>query len=691
MLRIPMSDSETTYWVRWPALDPAELPVLSNRPPLDHHGGLEPTDRSWKEALVRDSLNGSLELPGTTSELSSREVRSRIDRVTHRLYHLSRLLQTRFDNPNHGNLASPFLETLYILLTWRSRIEMAQDVLHSLVKEFSSPGEILRPSNFRRLKDIVSVAGFSKKRPRMIVTLIQRFMATFDGDPARAMQSWEDEDVIQFLTSIDGIGYKSALCVLAYSLERNRFPADAHVRRILRRTGVLDELYAPDESIGHRKFQVEVEKFVPPSIRRVLHACLVSLGREHCTAETPSCEVCPAGRVCDVAREREVLAAEGRPFCHVDLFCGAGGFSTGFVGAGFRTVFAADHDADAVRTFELNHPTVPRNAVRCVDLETNSSLSLLNSSDSSSGPGASEEIHVITAGIPCQGFSKAGYRARPNSEYSVEDDPRNQLFHVLLDWTDVMRPWYVVIENVPEMKNAGAGKTRILEMIRRGFSDLDYSTSWEILECSDFGIPQVRRRIIVIASRSDVDPVQVSDVDRYHADETDTLEAIGDLPPVEADSGRWYRSVSRDKVTGHVARYNNPDDLKIFDAIRPGEHYRDFVERRRDILEDRATNSDRAVYSTESFGDKYHKLEPHRPSRTIVAHLSRDGNGYIHPEQVRSITPREAARLQGFPDRFVFCGSRSSQFVQIGNAVPPLLARRIAQLIKSHLERPNRE
>lgn len=632
-------------------------------------------------------MSGGKQLPDGPDNPESGLVRGRIDRVTHRIYHLARLLQTRFDNPNHGNYSSPLLESLFILLTWRSKIETAHKVLADMVQTFAAPPQACDDSNFPTLQEIVSVAGFSEKRPRMVADLLQHFVGTFEGDPAMEMEQWNDDQVIDFLTSLDGIGYKSALCVLAYSLERDRFPADAHVRRILQRTAILNELYSPEEDIGHRKFQAEVEEFIPPSVRRVLHAGLVALGREHCRARSPNCQTCPALQLCHSGRRAEALGAEGRPFTHVDLFCGAGGFGSGFTDAGFRTVLAADHDADATRTFELNHPSVPRDNVREVDLETVSPRSLLEDADVETYDGDFEEIEVLTAGIPCQGFSKAGYRARPGSEYSVEGDPRNQLFHVLLDWTEELQPSYVAIENVPEMKNAGDDNNGILNRIEAGFADLGYEISWDIVDCSNLGVPQVRRRIIIIASRSDRDAVSVSDLERYHDEGSNTLlPAIGDLPSVEADSGQWYQDVGGAVVTGHVARYNNKEDLRIFRAIHPGEHYRDFMERRSDVIEDRRENSKRAVYSTDSFGDKYHKLEPDQPSRTIVAHLNRDGNGYIHPEQTRSITVREAARLQGFPDHFVFCGSRSSQFIQIGNAVPPLLAKRIAQLLRNRLE-----
>ena len=169
-------------------------------------------------------------------------------------------------------------------------------------------------------------------------------------------------------------------------------------------------------------------------------------------------------------------------------------------------------------------------------------------------------------------------------------------------------------------------------------------------------------------------------------------DAIGDLPPLEAGQGQWVghagptpASPSRLELpdspirhpqgllTSHVSRYNNDTDLERYAELEPGENYLDLLKRRSDLQN----------YSTGSFHDKYYRLRADQPSKTIVAHLRKDGNSYVHPTQVRSLSVREAARLQSFPDSYIFTGSRGDQFQQIGNAVPPRLGKAIAgQLLR---------
>jgi DNA (cytosine-5)-methyltransferase 1 len=177
-------------------------------------------------------------------------------------------------------------------------------------------------------------------------------------------------------------------------------------------------------------------------------------------------------------------------------------------------------------------------------------------------------------------------------------------------------------------------------------------------------------------------------------------QAVFDLPPLAADSGevvaRWPGGDVRDRrsrrfltkfgiLTGrgllfnHRARYQNKSDLELYATLRPGEDSVHAIERhgRPDLMK----------YRRDVFDDKYARLRPDRPSKTIVSHLARDGNGYVHPSQVRSITVREATRLQSFDDGYVFCGSPSDQWIQVGNAVPPLLGEAIARALLNALRR----
>ena len=663
-----------------------QIAWLRNRAPFDRSEGIEHGDRRWKAQLTRLLKKGSLELPKGTEE-NPKRIREAVNAVAERTYYMARIAQTYFENPNLGNYKDPFVEALFILLTWRSRIDDAKELLGDILSEFRGPAELLEDQARDKLDEIVKRAGFSKKRPEMIIQLVRRFTERFPNGDAGSMADWDDEEVIEFLTSIPGIGMKSALCVLMYSLGRERFPIDAHIRRVLRRTALLSELYLEHEEKEHRVFQAEVEQYIAPSTRFALHTGLISVGKAFCLPKRPRCYACPVRRICSYHRKREVASSENRRFTHIDLFCGAGGFSTGFAREGYRTLLAVDSYCSACESFRLNHPDVPEGNVIHADLAENSPSQIREGLESWRDSVVTGRVDVITAGIPCQGFSKAGYRSRPDLDYDPMEDPRNQLYSVVLQWAKYLQPRYVVIENVPDMRSAGKDESKILELVCDAFRTAGYVVDFETVNAAEYGVPQIRRRLILIASDPSVPPVTIGDLDDYVEDTVTLSSAIGDLPPLEAGKGRWYQLTRKGVITGHVARYTNREDLKIFRALRPGEGYIEFVKRRADIIENRRLHSTRAVYSTKSFSDKYHKLEPDRPSRTIVAHLQRDGNGYIHPEQARSLTPREALRIQGFDDDSVICGSRGSQFIQIGNAIPPGLARIIGRVLAKRLER----
>ncbi len=673
-------------WSRWPEFRPARIPSLSDRPAYDTSVGLEEKDRPWKRKLVYRIIRGDLIHPNREQPASG-EARAAIDEVAYRAYHVARILQHAFNNTNHGNYADPFVESLFILLTWRSRITDAHSILRRFHREFTGPTEMLDARGRKRTKRIVERIGFTGKRPEMIADLIRRFVSRFEDGNVQLMKDWTDEEVINFLTGIPGIGHKSSLCVLMYSLGRDRFPIDAHVRRVLRRTGLIRELYEEHGQKEHRQYQIEAEPFVPPSVRKTLHAGLLAVGQQFCRPRRPRCGDCPLSNVCRHRRKELARISEGRRLTHIEMFAGAGGLGIGFEQEGFRTVLAADKDRNAARTYRINRPAIPESSIFTIDLAEVGLAEIRERLGERSRQLNRGEVQVITAGIPCQGFSKAGYRSRPDKGYSVQTDPRNLLFRIVISWTNELRPSYVVIENVPDMRSAGEGEGNILKSITGGFEDIGYAVSIGTVNAVDFGVSQIRRRLIFIASHPEVTAANVEELANFHKATKHLLEAIGDLSELPTRAGKWYSQINGRIVTGHRARYNNPDDLKIFEAIRPGERYLDFVSRRRDIIEERRQRSARAVYSTASFADKYYKLEPSKPSRTIVAHLSRDGNGYIHPEQTRSITPREAARIQGFDDNFVFAGSQTAQFIQIGNAVPPPVARAIARMLAGKLVR----
>jgi DNA (cytosine-5)-methyltransferase 1 len=224
------------------------------------------------------------------------------------------------------------------------------------------------------------------------------------------------------------------------------------------------------------------------------------------------------------------------------------------------------------------------------------------------------------------------------------------------------------------------------------------------LNATAAGVPQERIRYFLVASSTDRLPhspeEEYQDTLRKSFDvdalpPNTVMEAIFDLPPRSASSGavvdirepadpgsdqRFRRYLAKFRLLGpgrllfnHAARYNNDRDLELYALLRPGE---DSVH----ALEKHGKRGKALMrYRADVFDDKYARLRPDRPSKTIVSHLAKDGNGYIHPTQVRSITVREAARFQSFPDEYVFCGAPTDQWIQVGNAVPPVLAEAVAR------------
>ncbi|MDA8993158.1 DNA cytosine methyltransferase [Flavobacteriaceae bacterium] len=338
------------------------------------------------------------------------------------------------------------------------------------------------------------------------------------------------------------------------------------------------------------------------------------------------------------------------------------------------------------------------------------------------------DVDLIVGGPPCQGFSNAGRGGKSSSQQLFQtyiDDPRNQLFKYFLDFVEYYSPKAVIIENVKGLATSKNYRQLIqasLENTGKGYHVIS-----TILNAENYGIPQSRERIFFIGIRKDLKDSELFSfylptlLIKSHERKKLTLkEGIYDLPNILSnpkpsnlkpeneipigDKGSFGENVSKlpyeklvtkkneyvdrinsfrgqiiqpKKLYNHKARYNNDLDLKIYSLLEPGVSLSD-------IRNQEASELNK--YSTKSFGDKYYKLNPDKPSRTIVAHLQMDNNGYVHYGEIpRGITPREAARIQSFPDWYEFKGPFTKQFKQIGNAVPPLLAKELYLVIKEYL------
>lgn len=317
-------------------------------------------------------------------------------------------------------------------------------------------------------------------------------------------------------------------------------------------------------------------------------------------------------------------------FTFIDLFSGAGGLALGFEQAGFKSVWAVEIDSDAADTYELNfgHPVFKG------PIEKVESLPV--------------RADIIIGGPPCQGFSPLG-KMSPRDEHAE----MNQLWRQYLRIVDMCEPMAFVVENVPEFLRSAEGARLIALGEERG-----YSVTHDVLDASKYGVPQKRRRGIIIATRKG--RPQLPSPNGTWATVRD---AIGDLPlqPTEHD---W-----------HIGRNPRPESLLRYRLVPPGGNRFDLTR----TEEGRALAPrcwiEKATGSTDVFG----RLEWDKPALTIRTEFFKPEKGrYLHPQADRPITHREAMRLQTFPDSFQWVGSRISVARQVGNAVPPELARHIA-------------
>ena len=344
----------------------------------------------------------------------------------------------------------------------------------------------------------------------------------------------------------------------------------------------------------------------------------------------------------------------------LDLFCGCGGLSYGFHLAGYNIVGGIDIDKDAVNTFNKNF----ENAIGiCKDISKIEVKEVMKQLKS--------DIDIIIGGPPCQGFSNA------NRYQNEEDDPRNRLFFEFVKFVKYLNPMFVVIENVRGIvtRNNGYAKKRIYEI----FEDLGYHVNHEILDASEFGVPQKRLRNFFIISKK-----EVFDFNRLTRtkDKVTVKDAIGELYEFEKEPGLEKYIIKSKPITKYRKYLRSEDNVILNHDIR---YPADIVQERikhvpqggnwRDVPQHLFPNKRNNRHSS-----AYKRLKEDDTSVTIDTGNAH--SNYFHPIYNRIPTVREAARIQSFKDEFVFYGSRTSQYRQVGNAVPPLLAKSIAESLK---------
>ncbi|SEH68864.1 DNA (cytosine-5)-methyltransferase 1 [Halopenitus malekzadehii] len=317
----------------------------------------------------------------------------------------------------------------------------------------------------------------------------------------------------------------------------------------------------------------------------------------------------------------------------LDLFCGGGGLSEGFLQAGYDVVAGVDVSEDFLATYEHNHEDA---------LAIRTDLASVEPADFfATHPIDPDAIDVVIGGPPCKGFSIAGHRD--------PDDERNSLVGSFIDYVEYVQPAVFVMENVPGITSMEDGDT--LRSILAGFADAGYEkTHYETLNAADYGVPQTRRRVIFVGRRDGERPTFP---DRTHGP-AEQATLTGDRRPP-------YVTVA-DAILDR--------DLEDLPNTDTTDHSADIVDRIADV------EPGDSLY--ESYGDSWRRLEPDEPAFTIKENHNAP---FIHPEEDRVGTVRECAVLQSFPDDYVFKGAKSTQLKVVGNAVPPGLANAIAEAI----------
>ena len=404
-----------------------------------------------------------------------------------------------------------------------------------------------------------------------------------------------------------------------------------------------------------------------------------------------------------------------KAFNFIDLFAGCGGLSEGFYKQGYNALAHVEIDHFACETLKTRmcHYGYQNADTAVLEADITSKDIVKRISDVV----GDNTVDIIIGGPPCQSFSPLG---KAKDENNMQDDPRNYLFENYVKVLNHFKPKFFVFENVTglldtEVKGKSIFKI-ILKRLRRNYKVLN-DENVIVLNATNYGVPQERKRVILLGVRRDlnIDPKDVyRAIEKTHYLPEASVkeregkkryvtvrEAIGDLPELlqgqgskiaqypnkYVDCNEYVKLIRKPEDTvlrDHVARRNNEKDV---------ERYKVMAENHWNFLKMLELRPDLGHEKKRVFFNSYKVQWWDAPAKTIIAHLYKDGNQFIHPDpnQGRSLTVREAARLQSFPDNFIFEGSRTDQFKQIGNAVPPLLAEAIAKGMKKMLEKAEEE
>jgi DNA (cytosine-5)-methyltransferase 1 len=577
-----------------------------------------------------------------------------------------------------------------------------------------------RPELAEKLSEATNRRGIGERRVERLDALLSAVAecSKTEGVTLKNIRGMQYSSLCDLLADFPGVSRSDAWWLLLVAFDKPVWPAGPFVDGLLCSLGLLnlDRFHDGSERRGELEEELTDRQLAP--LHRALAGHAVKGDVDACDE---SCEI----RKFLLSHRLRRQSEEDTGPVVIDLFSGAGGISLGFDRAGCNIDWAIDNNQDATDTYRLNHPEIPHRNVVCNDIRD------------AVESGAMEDLErtpdILVGGPPCQSLSLAGYRSRrsDDDDYSILEDDRTALYTHYVEFVEELRPKALVMENVEGMFNeVGDTGVKVGDLVMDalgsiGGADSGYACDYRLLDCSKLGIPQKRERAIILGVREDfaggrdeIDELfdrlfEVKPVDEY-----DLQQGLSGLPkirrgeggPVVAGTLGGVRSryvVRNDLDSGtdlcfnHQAREHPMEkDRTLFDeALEPGDTGWD-VKYDKDGEYGHLIEYDVGTKENPRFKDKYRMLCWDEPSPTIVAHLAKDANSFVLPdyyehangvtgepdsERNRGITPREAARLQSFPDSYIFLGAFTSWFCQIGNAIPPLLGERIALAVREHL------
>ena len=416
---------------------------------------------------------------------------------------------------------------------------------------------------------------------------------------------------------------------------------------------------------------------------------------------------------------------------YIDLFAGAGGLSEGFIQSGYQPIAHVEMNIHASRTIETRiayyylkeegklesyylyekgiitreelFSLIPPEELKTVinkEMSGSTIKSIFETIDIIKKEKEIEQVDVIIGGPPCQAYSLVGRAQSSHMIVPMEEDPRNELYKMYVQFLNKYKPRMFVFENVAGIKSARRGNA--FKNLQMYMKRVGYEIDYHELNAQDFGVLQTRKRMIIVGWLKGTGyEYPTFEVMHSKAHVQDLLEDLAILTPgLKSDEYRVtdMRRVKKyakengirqkcDVLTGHIARPQTTQDIEIYKRaidlwFGNGQHIRLKYD---DLPEELKSHNNRT-----SFVDRFKVVEGDMEfCHTILAHLAKDGHYFIHPDinQHRSITVREAARIQSFPDNYYFEGPRSAQFIQVGNAVPPMMAKAIADKIKEQLSK----